>query len=127
MSGRKHESLLGKKGEEMVCKFLENRGHTIIERNWRYGHLEIDIISIDKNGIHFVEVKSRRIPFEAEPQESVTGIKQRRLYKAALGYLKTGKGKNIDDAECHFDIASVIFERETVIIRIFEDAFFPGI
>ena len=62
----------GKKGEEIVCRWLTDHGHTILERNWRYGHLEIDIISYDRSGIHFVEVKSRKTPFEAEPQDCVT-------------------------------------------------------
>ena len=55
---------LGRKGEEIVCKYLIDNGHTILERNWRCGHLEIDIISINKIGIHFVEVKSRVAPMQ---------------------------------------------------------------
>ena len=35
---------LGKKGEDIACRLLEEKGHTILERNWRAGHLEIDII-----------------------------------------------------------------------------------
>ena len=51
---------LGKKGEDIACRLLEEKGHTILERNWRSGHLEIDIISLDQDGIHFVEVKAYR-------------------------------------------------------------------
>ena len=49
---------IGRRGEDIVCDYLVDRGHTILERNWRWGHLEIDIISINNIGIHFVEVKS---------------------------------------------------------------------
>ena len=50
---------LGKHGEDDVCQFLIERGHTILDRNWRSGHLEIDIVTLAPDGIHFVEVKSR--------------------------------------------------------------------
>ena len=51
---------LGRLGEDIACDLLRKMGHTILERNYRNGHLEIDIISIDADGIHFVEVKTRR-------------------------------------------------------------------
>ena len=38
---------LGKWGEQMVTKYLEDNGYTILERNYRKGHLEIDIIALD--------------------------------------------------------------------------------
>ena len=45
---------LGKRGEDIAFGMLRDMGHTILERNWRSGHLEIDIISFDPDGIHFV-------------------------------------------------------------------------
>ena len=38
---------LGKLGEQMATKYLEDNGYTILERNYRKGHLEIDIIALD--------------------------------------------------------------------------------
>ena len=67
---------LGKKGEDIACEILRGMGHTILERNWRSSHLEIDIISFDPDGIHFVEVKTRRQSIQAPPQESVDRAKQ---------------------------------------------------
>ena len=55
-----HRQKLGERGENVACRYLESMGHTILERNWRNGHLEIDIISVDPEGIHFVEVKARQ-------------------------------------------------------------------
>lgn len=95
----------------------------MIERNWRYRHLEIDIISIDNDGIHFVEVKTRRPPMQADPQESVDWKKRVRITEAAKGYMRQ-KGT---DAECHFDIVSVIFEKGRTVVRMFPDAYFPGL
>ena len=127
MEGKTDNRPLGRKGEDAACTFLVGRGHSILERNWRFGRLEIDIISMDENGIHFVEVKCRRLPMEAEPQESGTRTKQQRIYRAALGYINSKNCFKTGDLECHFDIVSVILGKESVSIRYFEDAFFPGI
>ena len=48
-----HRRDLGRIGEEIACDLLRKMGHRILERNYRNGHLEIDIISIDADGIHF--------------------------------------------------------------------------
>ena len=52
-SGSNYKRDLGQRGEDIACDYLRRIGHTILERNWRSGHLEIDIISISKNGIHY--------------------------------------------------------------------------
>ena len=70
-----HRQKLGKSGEDIACRYLEGLGHTILERNWRGGHLEIDIISVDPDGIHFVEVKARQKSIQAPPQDNVGAAK----------------------------------------------------
>ena len=47
----KGKKALGELGEQLSCDFLVANGHRILERNWRSGHLEIDIISEDGNGV----------------------------------------------------------------------------
>lgn len=86
-SGKHNRRGLGLEGEDMACRLLEERGHTILERNWRSGHLEIDIISYNPDGIHFVEVKTRRSNIQAPPQDNVDRRKQQRISKAANAYL----------------------------------------
>lgn len=117
---------LGKMGEDKACEYLEGMGHTIIERNWRSGHLETDIISLASDGIHFVEVKSRVAPVSADPEENVGYAKQKKLTAGALKYLhsKENKGK-FSDAEVFFDVISLIFEGESVNVRYFPQAFIP--
>ncbi|MCQ2136274.1 MAG: YraN family protein [Bacteroidales bacterium] len=78
---------LGNDGEALVAAWLSERGHTVLARNWRASHLEIDLITLDGEGIHFVEVKTRRPPMQADPQESVNILKQRRIAKAAGVFL----------------------------------------
>lgn len=115
----------GRMGEDIACKFLVKNGHTILERNWRYGHLEIDIISCDGNGLHFVEVKTRRPPLQAQPQDSVDRNKQKRIVAAAQKYLLSGKAKEIGDMECRFDVIAIVMEGRTWSIEYFPEAYYP--
>ena len=114
---------LGRKGEEIVCKYLIDNGHTILERNWRCGHLEIDIISINKIGIHFVEVKSRVVPMQVAPEENVNRGKQRKIARAAIKYL--AQKAPVDDIEVLMDVAAVSFEGGRTCLDYFEGAYVP--
>jgi len=115
----------GREGEDIVCGYLAKLGHVILERNWRNGHLEIDIISLDAEGIHFVEVKARRKSIQAPPQDNVDRNKQRRIATAAKRYLCT-KGKSLSGKyECFFDVAAVTFEGETVHMEWIPQAYIP--
>ena len=120
-----HRQTLGKTGEDLACRHLQSMGHTILERNWRSGHLEIDIISADPAGIHFVEVKTRQKSIQAPPQENVDFGKQRRLTKAALRYLHSAKGLPIRDPECIFDIIAITIEGENANVEWIPQAFIP--
>ena len=117
---------LGQKGEDVACEFLSGKGHTIIQRNFRTGHLEIDIISLDRNGVHFVEVKSRVAPVAVSPEENVTASKQKKVADAALRYLNTSKDKRISaDLEVNFDVVAVTFDGGKEIVEWFPNAFYP--
>jgi putative endonuclease len=113
---------LGKLGEDEACRFLEDKGHTILARNWRTGHLEIDIITLSGDGLHFVEVKSRTAPVEASPEENVGLMKQRNIAQAAARYLaEAGFG----DMEAWLDVVAVVFEGGETRIQYFPDAYVP--
>ena len=120
-----HRQTLGRKGEDFACSYLENQGHTILERNWRGGHLEIDIISIDPQGIHFVEVKARQQSIQAPPQDNVGRIKQRRIADAANRYLHSSAKIPRRDLECFFDVAAVTFDADGAHMEWIPQAFIP--
>ena len=50
---------LGKAGETAAVAYLEARGYVIRHRNWRKGHLELDIVAAKDNELIVVEVKTR--------------------------------------------------------------------
>ena len=123
--GKNYRRALGSLGEDIVCEFLRGKGHVVMERNWRWGHLEIDIISFAADGIHFVEVKTRRLNIQAPPQDNVGHLKQSRTAKAALRYLNTEKGQTFGDQECHFDVVAVTFDGDSANTEWIPDAFIP--
>lgn len=79
--------ILGKKGEDKAVEYLERRGYTILDRNWRVGHLELDIVCRHGGMLVIVEVKTRRLG-----EENVVDLlgwqKRRNLIKAADAYVK---------------------------------------
>ncbi len=112
---------LGKKGEELACRFLARKGYRIRERNYCVPWGEIDVIARDKETLVFVEVKTRRTKDYGYPQESVTRSKQQRMRKVALAYLKRSKW----EGDCRFDIISSLIDLQGKIINIelIKDAF----
>ena len=117
---------LGKAGEDAVCEFLSRNGHTILDRNYRAGHLEIDIISLDGNGVHFVEVKTRVAPTLTRPGEVVDATKQNRIAKAAARYLASRKSNPLSHGlEINFDVASVVIENGDIRIEWIPNAYYP--
>lgn len=112
----------GKFGEKLAEQYLEDNSYEIIEKNWRFGSDEIDIIAHKNDLVIIVEVKTRRSSYFGEPEEFVTKTKQRFLIRAANNYAERKKL----DSEFRFDIISVLYNSETKQINHIEDAFAPG-
>ncbi len=105
-----HKPTVGRKGEEEACSYLCRNGHRILARNWRGGHLELDIVTLLGSELHVVEVKSRTAPCMAEPQRNVGRLKQQRLVAATQAFLHSDERKNLPaDLEVFFDVLSVVF------------------
>lgn len=51
---------LGKWGEDMAAAYLQEKGYSILERDWKSGHHDLDIIAQEGNTLVVVEVKTRR-------------------------------------------------------------------
>ena len=115
---------IGKRGEDEACAFLVREGQVILERNWRGGRCEIDIISADSAGLHFVEGKSRKAPAAADPLVNVTAAKQKNMVQAALRYLHS-EGRRFKDAEVNFDIITVVLDRASAQIQYYPQAIIP--
>ncbi|MCL6096679.1 MAG: YraN family protein [Patescibacteria group bacterium] len=75
-----------KLGEEIATNYLKNKGYKIIERNFRKGYGEIDIIAIKDNILIFVEVKTRTTALFGGALESIAYHKIKSLIKTAQFY-----------------------------------------
>ena len=76
----------GNEGEAMACRYLENMGCRVKERNFRSRRGEIDIIAEDSGTVVFVEVKYRRGKNTGHPYEAVTRSKQLTICRTADFY-----------------------------------------
>jgi len=78
---------LGREGEDMAVAYLSEKGYTILHRNWRVRHLEVDIVAMKNNMLRFVEVKCRSSARFGEPEDGVTRKKLQCLMQAADEFL----------------------------------------
>ncbi len=110
---------LGKMGEQMAAKYLTDKGYTILEHNYRRGHLEIDLIALDGDELVIVEVKSRAYDNILQPEEAVDHKKRLNLIRLANEYVKThGRKENV-----RFDIISVVSNDGSTELKHLKNAY----
>src|SRR4051794_7727576 len=74
------------RGEDLAAKFLKEKGYKIIDRNFRKGYGEIDIIATKDKTLVFVEVKTTKSNFLNSPLENIHYYKLKSLIKTAEFY-----------------------------------------
>ncbi len=111
----------GRNAEELAREFLESRGLSLREKNWRCGHREIDLILEGRDRIHIVEVRSLTLPSLQEPEETITHKKIRNIISATSAYIARYKIVK----EVQFDIVAVKFGGKAVDIEYYPNAFSP--
>jgi putative endonuclease len=113
-------------GENVATKYLENKGYSVIDRNYKRKWGELDII-VQKDGIvHIIEVKtvSRRSfggHFEQEinnyrPEDNMHPWKLKRLRRALQTYLL--EKYKTKDPEWQFDLACVFLDQERRVAKV---------
>ena len=107
--------LLGQRGEDAACEYLERRGLKILERNWKCGYGEADIIALDGNVLVFCEVKTRKSLAAGAPEESVTYKKQQRYYKLAQVYRSRA---TVSHCSVRFDVVSILVGADGTSARL---------
>src|SRR3989344_5896420 len=116
------KQLLGQIGEDYACKYLENIGYKVVQRNYLKKWGEIDIVVSKDRKIHFVEVKSVsrvtnsnsqfNVNHETDgyrPEDNIHPWKLKRLGRVIQSYLLE---KDIpDDIDWQFDVITVHIDR----------------
>jgi putative endonuclease len=111
----------GKIGEDIACKWLENHGFLIVERNYLKKWGELDIVASKDKILHFIEVKSvvrssSSVRMGHRPEENVHELKIKRLRRTIQTYL--AERRIPIDATFQFHVLTVILNSETRRARI---------
>lgn len=114
---------LGQEGEDKAAAYLLDKGYTIVARNYRYNHKEIDIIAWDNDQLVIVEVRTRASEYHEHPRDSITPAKMNAIAYAAEAYIF----ENELDCKTRFDLICWLpkpnedfWEMEHIV-----DAFYP--
>ena len=95
---------LGQRGEAAAARYLRRRGYKILARGDRFGPGELDLVALDGKTIVFVEVKTRQSQALGHPSEAVDDVKQRRLPRLAVTFLKR---HGLLECPARFDVIAI--------------------
>ena len=112
---------LGDWGEDSACRYLKDRGWTLIERNFRCRFGEIDIIASKQGILAFIEVKTRSGCAFGYPCEAVDGRKQVKIRAAASVFLKMRR--ELSSLQPRLVVIEIISRDGRAFARHLEDAF----
>lgn len=110
----------GNWGEDLVCDYLVAKGCAIVERNWKSGNFELDVVAIEGNCVAFVEVKTRS-DRDSDPFQAINRAKIGRLSRAAHAYIMSHDIK----LDVRFDVAGVCGTPDDYSLEYIADAFLP--
>lgn len=112
----------GYEAESLAAEYFISEGYVVRERNWRVGHLEIDLILEKDRTIVFVEVKARATS-EDDAIFSINFRKRRRIINAADVYLRQQRMLY----QYRFDIVTIIGNSSDYKMHHYPDAFLPPV
>lgn len=115
-----HErALLGRTGEDMAARMYEAQGF-LVQRNYRAGRIEVDLVATRPGLVVFCEVKTRHTDRWGEPSEAVGRQKQMRLRRAAAAWLQQHQPGRV---EVRFDVVSAIVRDDHMEVTHLPNAF----
>jgi putative endonuclease len=121
----------GRRGEDLAARFLEGLGWTVVDRNWRTGHLELDLVVRSGSTIAFVEVKTRAYSTQGvsafDPLDSLTSGKRRDVERASAAWVRMRPEVLRGARTLRFDAVAVeLVPGKPPTVRHVPDAWRPG-
>jgi putative endonuclease len=107
---------LGDRGEQLARAHVRRRGYTVLARNVRTRHGEVDLIARDGPTLVFVEVKTRRagdrgtIRADQDPLLGLGPAQRRRLRRLAAAWLADRSGPRPRASAIRFDVIAVVVD-----------------
>jgi putative endonuclease len=111
----------GELGERIAERWLRRRGWRVIQRRFRSGHRDIDLVVQQAGLVAFVEVKARKGERFGDPVYAVNWRKQKELGRSARVWIS--RHGRVDEAY-RFDVIGVLVDGTNVRVRHVEGAFF---
>ncbi|HFD39637.1 MAG TPA: YraN family protein [Anaerolineae bacterium] len=105
---------LGRHGEDLAARYLTAQSYTILTRNWRCAHGELDLVARDGDCLVLVEVRTRRGRALGTPEESITPAKQARLVDLAWAYVQEQDWVG----EWRIDVVAIEMDRRGRLLRM---------
>jgi putative endonuclease len=115
---------LGETGERIAERWLARQGWRILQRRFRSGHRDIDIVAERDGIVAFVEVKVRTGDRFGDPVEAVGWRKQRELARSATVWI----ARHGRPGETYrFDVIGILVQGERVRVRHVSGAFLSAV
>ena len=111
---------LGARGEQIAVDHLVAAGFTVLDRNWRSGRGELDVVAREHDVLVFCEVKTRSGIRYGSPVEAVTPAKQARLRHLAGRWLDA---HDEHASRLRFDVVGVLLVAGRTTVQHLRGAF----
>lgn len=105
---------IGKHGEEIARKYLEDKGYGILEQNYRTKRAEIDIIAREHDMLVFVEVRTKHHEQFGSPEETLNYKKRMKILRNAGAYVARVKHQG----PYRIDAVCVVLNQQQKVERI---------
>lgn len=119
LESRQEAKEFGVTGEQMAARYLEDQGYVILDRNYRRGHKEVDIIALDHGELAVVEVKTRSSEDYFTAEQAVDHHKRQNIIRVANNYMR----RYHRTEPLRFDIIAIVGSGATAEIRHTKNAF----
>jgi putative endonuclease len=110
----------GELGERIAARWLQREGWRVLERRFRSGRRDIDLVVEREGTVAFVEVKARRGDRFGDPVDAVHWRKQRELRRSAAVWIDR---HGAPGQAYRFDVVGVLVMGDQVRVRHVPDAF----
>jgi len=112
---KEHNLNIGRLGEDIAKEYLEKKGYSIVDQNYKNKYAEIDLIIKDKDSLVFVEVKTRIGEQFGPPERALNRDKMHRLVRNAQAYMAY-KAKNYKSYR--IDSVCIVLDEDNQIKRL---------
>lgn len=119
LENRQQAKEFGETGEQMAARYLEEQGCVILERHYRKGRLEADIIALDHGELAVVEVKTRSSDYFVSPEEAVDHRKRQNIIRVANNFVRRHRRTE----PLRFDIIAIVKNAKETRINHIKNAF----